>query len=89
MVKTINSRHELDKFGKWKEEGRYPYLPTITQTNDNYITTLESGKMLMFGSCDYLGLSQNTYIKINLLKPYKILVQTLTELKFLWSHNYS
>ncbi|MDT0150166.1 pyridoxal phosphate-dependent aminotransferase family protein [Priestia aryabhattai] len=63
MVKTIDSRHELDKFGQWKEEGRYPYLPTITKTNDNYVTTLENGKMLMFGSCDYLGLSQNAYIK--------------------------
>ncbi|MFK4306533.1 MULTISPECIES: aminotransferase class I/II-fold pyridoxal phosphate-dependent enzyme [unclassified Bacillus (in: firmicutes)] len=65
MTTTVDTRTRFDveKFEEWKKEGVYPFFPTVESTTDNYITTKENGKMLMFGSCDYLGLSQNDYLK--------------------------
>lgn len=58
----------IDKFNRWKEEGVYPFLPKINEVGNNTIISEETGSMLMFGSCDYLGLSQNEYIKNQSIK---------------------
>ncbi|MGX1984145.1 8-amino-7-oxononanoate synthase [Thermolongibacillus altinsuensis] len=63
MKTTVRPKYDVSKFTNWKDEGVYPFLPTIEQTSNNYITITDKGKMLMFGSCDYLGLSQNEYVK--------------------------
>lgn len=71
MTKTASP--VIDKFHRWKEEETYPFLPTISEIGLNSIVSKEVGPMLMFGSCDYLGLSQNEYLKeesINAIRKF-------------------
>lgn len=45
-------------YEQWENDGTSPFFPVIGSNNGNYVSTDRHDRLLMFGSCDYLGLSQ-------------------------------
>ncbi|KJK51655.1 2-amino-3-ketobutyrate CoA ligase [Lentzea aerocolonigenes] len=50
-------------YDEWEDEGVSPFFPVIETNRDHHVTTAKHGDLLMFGSCDYLGLSQHPTLK--------------------------
>jgi 8-amino-7-oxononanoate synthase len=58
------NRAALDEtYLRWEREGRSPYFPVIESNQGNMVSTSDRDNLLMFGSCDYLGLSQDPALK--------------------------
>jgi 8-amino-7-oxononanoate synthase len=53
----------LDDVDTLKKSDRYPFLPTIMDINGNHVEINGFGNVLMFASCDYLGISQAQSVK--------------------------
>lgn len=53
--------HEM--YEQWEQEGISPFFPVIEANDGNLVTTDKHENMTMFGSCDYLGLSQQPMLK--------------------------
>lgn len=49
----------ISSFEEWESNGISPFFPVIEENDGNRVITDGSGPALMFGSCDYLGLSQD------------------------------
>lgn len=47
-----------DAYAQWEKDGTSPFFPVVETNRGNYVTTDKHENLLMFGSCDYLGLSQ-------------------------------
>ncbi|ROP31356.1 aminotransferase class I/II-fold pyridoxal phosphate-dependent enzyme [Couchioplanes caeruleus] len=52
-----------DTYIRWEDEERSPYFPIIEDHHGNSVSTNSHDNLLMFGSCDYLGLSQDPALK--------------------------
>jgi len=52
-----------DTYLRWEREQRSPYFPVIEDNHGNAVRTDRHEDLLMFGSCDYLGLSQEPALK--------------------------
>lgn len=50
------------EFAAWESEGVSPFFPTIESTTGNRVRMDGRDDVLMFGSCDYLGLSQSSAV---------------------------
>jgi 8-amino-7-oxononanoate synthase len=50
-------------YGTWERDGISPFFPVIEANNGTSVTTDKHENLLMFGSCDYLGLSQDSVLK--------------------------
>ncbi|RAS59205.1 aminotransferase class I and II [Lentzea atacamensis] len=50
-------------YDEWEDEGVSPFFPVIETNRGHHVTTAAHGDLLMFGSCDYLGLSQEPALK--------------------------
>ncbi|GAA3688815.1 glycine C-acetyltransferase [Lentzea roselyniae] len=50
-------------YEEWEDEGVSPFFPVIETNRGHHVTTAAHGDLLMFGSCDYLGLSQEPALK--------------------------
>jgi 8-amino-7-oxononanoate synthase len=48
---------------RWEREGRSPFFPVIESNHGNLVDLSDQSDLLMFGSCDYLGLSQDSDVK--------------------------
>ncbi|EDY49093.1 2-amino-3-ketobutyrate CoA ligase (plasmid) [Streptomyces clavuligerus] len=48
---------------RWESEGVSPFFPVVESNGDNTVTIEPHGELVMFGSCDYLGLSQHPALK--------------------------
>ncbi|HEX8868360.1 MAG TPA: pyridoxal phosphate-dependent aminotransferase family protein [Lentzea sp.] len=56
-----NALQEL--YARWEDEGISPFFPVIESNDGPAVTTDQHENLLMFGSCDYLGLSQSQVLK--------------------------
>lgn len=56
---TGSSNAILGEFAAWEAEGVSPFFPTIESNAGNRVRMNGRDGVLMFGSCDYLGLSQS------------------------------
>ncbi|WP_432190131.1 aminotransferase class I/II-fold pyridoxal phosphate-dependent enzyme [Streptomyces sp. Tue6028] len=52
-----------DSYLRWEKEGVSPFFPVVQSNQGNTVTIDPHGEMIMFGSCDYLGLSQHPALK--------------------------
>jgi 8-amino-7-oxononanoate synthase len=52
-----------DSYLRWEREGDSPFFPIVESNQDNTVTIEPHGELTMFGSCDYLGLSQHPDLK--------------------------
>ncbi|MFJ6901731.1 aminotransferase class I/II-fold pyridoxal phosphate-dependent enzyme [Streptomyces hokutonensis] len=48
---------------RWEQEGNSPFFPVVESNQGNTVTIEPHGDLIMFGSCDYLGLSQHPALK--------------------------
>lgn len=58
MPTLVKATPVEDAYAQWENNGTSPFLPIVEANNGNYVTTDKHENLLMFGSCDYLGLSQ-------------------------------
>jgi len=58
---SISAVH--DSYLRWEEEGNSPFFPVVESNQENTVTIEPYGDLIMFGSCDYLGLSQHPALK--------------------------
>lgn len=59
MSTLTNTTPVEDAYAQWENDGSSPFFPIVEANRDNYVTTDKHENLLMFGSCDYLGLSQD------------------------------
>ncbi|GAB6902693.1 8-amino-7-oxononanoate synthase [Kineosporia succinea] len=52
-----------DSYLRWEQEGVSPFFPIVESNQANTVTIEPHGELTMFGSCDYLGLSQRPELK--------------------------
>lgn len=52
-----------DSYLRWEEEGVSPFFPVVQSNQGNTVTIGAHGDLVMFASCDYLGLSQRPELK--------------------------
>ncbi|WP_043465698.1 pyridoxal phosphate-dependent aminotransferase family protein [Kitasatospora sp. MBT66] len=52
-----------DSYLRWEKEGNTPFFPVVESNQGNTVTVEPHGELVMFGSCDYLGLSQHPALK--------------------------
>ncbi|MFI6402042.1 aminotransferase class I/II-fold pyridoxal phosphate-dependent enzyme [Streptomyces sp. NPDC050548] len=52
-----------DGYLRWEKEGNSPFFPVVQSNQGNTVTVEPHGDLIMFGSCDYLGLSQHPVLK--------------------------
>ncbi|WP_433527940.1 aminotransferase class I/II-fold pyridoxal phosphate-dependent enzyme [Micromonospora sp. CA-263727] len=50
-------------YEQWERDGISPFFPVIEANDGNLVTTDRHRDLTMFGSCDYLGLSQHPALK--------------------------
>ncbi|MET9695251.1 pyridoxal phosphate-dependent aminotransferase family protein [Streptomyces sp. NPDC006514] len=50
-------------YSEWERGGTSPFFPVIEANHGSFVTTDRHEQLLMFGSCDYLGLSQDPSLK--------------------------
>ncbi|WP_228502744.1 aminotransferase class I/II-fold pyridoxal phosphate-dependent enzyme [Pseudoclavibacter sp. VKM Ac-2867] len=53
----------LEMYAEWEDRGISPFFPVVEANRGNSVDISNIGTMLMFGSCDYLGLSQHDRLK--------------------------
>lgn len=64
-----SKRATLDElYEEWEREEISPFFPVIEENNGNSVTTDRHQNLLMFGSCDYLGLSQDPALKAGAIR---------------------
>ncbi|MEU9504857.1 pyridoxal phosphate-dependent aminotransferase family protein [Micromonospora sp. NPDC048170] len=63
MALKTNPAALHDTYLRWEREKRSPYFPVIESNHENSVSTNMHDSLLMFGSCDYLGLSQEPALK--------------------------
>ncbi|GAB3150084.1 glycine C-acetyltransferase [Micromonospora sonneratiae] len=62
---TVDTRTTAlqDLYQEWERTGVSPFFPVIESNDGNLVATDRYPALTMFGSCDYLGLSQNPVLK--------------------------
>lgn len=60
---TQTPTEPLDMYADWEERGVSPFFPVVEANHGNSVQISDIGSMLLFGSCDYLGLSQHDRLK--------------------------
>ena len=45
-------------YGRWEDDGSSPFFPVVERNDAFRVDTSLGRDLMMFGSCDYLGLSQ-------------------------------
>ena len=59
MTDTLLDSPIAGEFAAWESEGVSPFFPTVESNTGNRVRMNGRDGVLMFGSCDYLGLSQH------------------------------
>lgn len=63
MTLKANISALQETYLRWEEEGNSPFFPVVESNKGNTVTIEPYGDLIMFGSCDYLGLSQHSALK--------------------------
>jgi 8-amino-7-oxononanoate synthase len=63
MAIKANPSTLRETYLRWEEQGDSPFFPVVESNQQNAITIEPHGALVMFASCDYLGLSQHPLLK--------------------------